>query len=34
MNPELEAFIPLCPPALLTDPAAARKNLGIHAAPS
>jgi hypothetical protein len=31
MNPELEAFIPLFPPADLTDPAAARKNLGIHA---
>jgi hypothetical protein len=31
MDPELEAFIPLFPPADLTDPAAARKNLGIHA---
>jgi hypothetical protein len=31
MDPELEAFIPLFPPADLTDPAAARKHLGIHA---
>jgi len=33
MDPELEAFIPLFPPADLTDPAAARKNLaGLAAA--
>lgn len=32
MNPELEAFIPLFPPADLTDPAAARKNLADLAA--
>jgi len=31
IDPELEAFIPLFPPADLTHPAAARKNLGIHA---
>jgi hypothetical protein len=30
-GPELEAFIPLFPRADLTDPAAARKNLGIDA---
>jgi hypothetical protein len=27
MDPELEAFIPLFPPADLTDPVTARKNL-------
>ena len=27
MDPELEAFIPLFPPADLTDPATARKHL-------
>jgi acetyl esterase len=32
MDPELEAFIPLFPPADLTDPAAARKNLAALAA--
>jgi acetyl esterase len=32
MHPELEAFIPLFPPADLTDPAAARKNLAALAA--
>src|SRR4029450_10812764 len=32
MDPELEAFIPLFPPADLTDPAAARKNLAELAA--
>jgi hypothetical protein len=30
-GPELEAFIPLFPRADLTDPAAARKNLGFDA---
>jgi hypothetical protein len=34
MDPELEAFIPFFPPADLTEPATARKHLGIHAAPS
>jgi acetyl esterase len=32
MNPELEAFIPLFPPADLTDPVAARRNLAELAA--
>jgi acetyl esterase len=32
MDPELEAFIPLFPPADLTDPVAARKNLAALAA--
>jgi acetyl esterase len=32
MDPELEAFIPLFPPADLTDPAAARKHLAALAA--
>jgi hypothetical protein len=32
MDPELEAFIPLFPPADLTDPATARKNLAELAA--
>lgn len=32
MNPELEAFIPLFPPADLTDPVTARKNLAELAA--
>ena len=32
MDPELEAFIPLFPPADLTDPVTARKNLAELAA--
>jgi hypothetical protein len=32
VDPELEAFIPLFPPAELTDPATARKNLAALAA--
>ena len=32
MNPELEAFIPLFPPADLTDPVTARKNLAALSA--
>ena len=32
MDPELEAFIPLFPPADLTDPPSARKNLAALAA--
>ncbi|HEX3782873.1 MAG TPA: alpha/beta hydrolase [Pseudonocardiaceae bacterium] len=32
MNPELEAFLPLFPPADLTDPITARKNLAVLAA--
>jgi hypothetical protein len=32
MDPELEAFIPLFPPADLTDPVIARKNLAELAA--
>jgi acetyl esterase len=32
MDPELEAFIPLFPPADLTDPVTARKNLAALAA--